>query len=99
MPPTPTPAPTAIPEIRKSDIVDFALESFTVSVGTTVTWTNRGGAPHTTTAGTPDQPTGQWDSDTLRRGDTFSFTFTQPGTFPYFCRIHPSIMRGTITVK
>jgi plastocyanin len=76
-------------------IVDFAFEpsDLTVSVGDTITWTNNeSGIPHTTTA---DE--GLWDSSTLRPDDTFTFTFTEPGTYTYLCTIHPS-MTATITV-
>jgi len=46
------------------------------------------------TAGTPD---GRFDSGFLEPGDTFTFTFTEAGTYPYFCLPHP-FMTGTITV-
>jgi hypothetical protein len=38
-----------------------------------------------------------WDSSVLTQGQTFSFTFTQAGTFPYFCEVHPN-MTATIAV-
>jgi hypothetical protein len=55
-------------------------------------------APHTTTAGFPEVPSGQWDSSTLNQGDDFFFTFQQVGSFPYFCEIHPDTMRATVEV-
>ncbi len=71
----------------------FGPDDLTVSVGDTITWTNdENGIPHTTTA---DE--GLWDSATLRPDDTFAFTFTEAGTFTYFCSIHPA-MRAMITV-
>ena len=39
-----------------------------------------------------------WDSGLLDTGGTFSFTFGTPGTFAYFCEIHPDIMTATVTV-
>ncbi len=79
--------------------VDVAIRGFafqpntiTVPVGTTVRWTNQDSVSHTTTSN--DRV---WDSGTLRQGQSFSFTFTKPGTFPYFCAIHPG-MTGTVVV-
>ena len=97
--PTPTaPTPTPTPEAVISNIVDFTLENLTVSVGTTVMWVNQDRAPHTTTAGTSrNKKTGEWDSGNLRQAESFSFTLNEPGTFPYFCNIHPD-MRATVTV-
>lgn len=74
------------------EIVDFAHQDLTVAAGTTVSWTNVGDVIHTTTSND-----GLWDSDILQSGQTFSFTFDQAGSFPFFCAIHPS-MTATITV-
>ena len=93
--PTPTPAPQEV----ISNIVDFTLENLTVSVGATVMWVNQDRAPHTTTAGTSrSNRTGEWHSGNLRQDETFSFTFDEPGTFPYFCNLH-SNMKATVTVE
>ncbi|MCZ6535029.1 MAG: plastocyanin/azurin family copper-binding protein [Chloroflexi bacterium] len=81
-----------------SDIKNFVLQDITIPVGTTVDWTNRDGVPHTTTSGTPSNPTGVWDSPFLSQDDSFPFTFTEEGTFQYFCRVHPSTMQAVITV-
>jgi plastocyanin len=70
----------------------FAPASMTVSVGTTVTWTNTDSTNHTVTA-----DDGSFKSDKLGTGTTFSQTFTKAGTFAYHCSIHSS-MTGTITV-
>ncbi len=76
----------------------FSPNTVNVNVGDTITWTNNGFAPHTSTSGT-SCPTGNgtWDSGTLSRGQSFSFTFTQAGTFPYFCSIH--CFTGTVVVN
>ncbi|MCH8986122.1 MAG: cupredoxin domain-containing protein, partial [Acidobacteria bacterium] len=76
-------------------IVNFSFNDqvTTVSVGDTVTFTNNEvGIAHTTTA-----TEGLWNSGLLASGDTFDITFTEAGTFNFFCSIHPS-MTGTITV-
>lgn len=72
----------------------FSPGEITVSVGTTVTWTNdEAGIPHTVSS-----DDGVWDSGSLEPGDTFSFTFDEAGAFAYHCNIHPS-MQGTIVVE
>ena len=73
----------------------------TVVAGTTVRWTNEDAIAHTVTSGVSDgssgTPDGRFDSPFLDQGDAFTFTFDEPGTYPYFCKPHPW-MRGTVTV-
>jgi plastocyanin len=71
----------------------FMPTPVTIPVGTTVTWTNRDSASHTTTS-----DSGLWDSGSLSTGKSFSFTFKQAGTFAYHCSIHPN-MHGSIVVS
>jgi plastocyanin len=71
----------------------FSPAQMTVPQGTTVTWTNKGPSPHTTTA-----DDGTWDSGTMEQGEDFSFTFDKPGTYTYHCSIHPD-MTATIKVS
>ncbi len=74
-------------------ISNFSFDGVTeVAVGTTVVVTNTDSAPHTWSA-----EDGTFDSGALGEGDTFEFTFTEAGEFPYFCNFHPS-MTGTIVV-
>jgi plastocyanin len=86
----PSNAPTVI-------ISDFAYQprELTVSPGTTVTWINRDDVPHTATA-EGDSPA--FDSKALDTDDKYSFTFTAPGQYPYYCKVHPH-MKGLIIVK
>lgn len=73
----------------------FSPKVLTVAVGTKVTWTNKDDEPHTVVnAGSPPA----FKSAALDSDDSFSFTFTQPGTYQYFCSIHP-FMTGTVVVK
>jgi plastocyanin len=65
----------------------------TVTVGETVTWRNTTLLPHTVTA-----IEGTFDSGKLNGGESFSVTFTKPGTFLYKCLIHPT-MKGTVIVR
>ena len=74
-----------------------------VSVGTTVTWTNNDSQPHTVTSGSNGQPDNKFNSSPnftplLNPGQTFSFTFTQAGEYPYFCTLHPNMV-GTVSVS
>lgn len=74
-------------------IVGFAYTPATVQVkaGTTVTWTNEDTAPHTVTF-----KNGMRDSGVLRQGQSFSYTFTTAGTYPYYCAVHPSMTASVV---
>ncbi len=73
-----------------------------IKVGTTVTWSNTSPAPHTVVSGTSAAPTTTFGSLTKilapNSSDTYSFTFTKAGEFPFFCSIHPAMI-GWITVQ
>ena len=64
-----------------------------VKAGTTVTFENDDDIPHLVVA-----TDGSFRSKALDTGDSFAFTFTKSGDFPYFCGIHPQ-MQGKITVS
>lgn len=73
----------------------FGPSRITIKKGTTVTWTNRDVEEHDVT---PDNPSGSWQqSSLLGRGDSYSVTFDEIGTYTYFCSPHPE-MTGSITV-
>jgi len=76
----------------------FYPQSLTVTKGTTVTWINMDFVQHTVTSGTDQAPTNLFDSHELSHMQGFSYTFNTPGTYTYFCDIHPSMV-GTIVVK
>lgn len=91
-----TSAPGADAGALSVAIIDNAFQAsdITVAVGTTVTWTNRGQRGHTVTS-----KDGTFGSNgTLQSGATYEHVFSTAGTFAYFCAIHSSIMKGTITV-
>jgi plastocyanin len=93
----PPAAASAAPSAGTGSAVSIANFSFqpaaiTISVGTTITWTNTDSAVHTVTA-----DDGSFTSDRLGSGATFSQTFATAGTFAYHCSIHAS-MKGTVTV-
>jgi plastocyanin len=76
------------------DNFTFTPASLKVKAGTTVTWTNRDDIPH----GIASSTNAFKKSKALDTDDSFSFTFTEPGTFQYFCYLHPH-MTGTIVVE
>lgn len=71
----------------------FAPDPVTVAAGQPVVWTNQDAAPHTATG--PDHA---WDSDTLKQGESYRFTPDTPGTYAYYCAIHPT-MKATLIVQ
>ncbi|MDT7803421.1 MAG: hypothetical protein QOI78_6854, partial [Actinomycetota bacterium] len=73
----------------------FSPATLTIAVGDTVTWTNHDTAPHNVVV--TDGPE-RFTSPTLQTGGTFSHTFTQAGTYSYYCAIHPD-MKATVTVE
>ncbi|HEU5434441.1 MAG TPA: cupredoxin family copper-binding protein [Thermomicrobiales bacterium] len=95
--PSPAPCAASTPAAGASvTIANFAFDpaEITVPVGTTVTWTNQDDVPHTVTS--DDKKT--FGSAGLDTGDTFQFRFTKPGTYGYFCSIHP-MMTAKVIVK
>jgi len=77
----------------KIDNFSFGPQSLSVSPGTKVTWKNRDDIPHTVVS-----TEGVFKSRVLDTDETFSFTFDKPGTYPYFCSVHPK-MTGQVVVK
>ena len=77
----------------KIDNFAFAPQRLTVKAGTTVTWTNEDDIPHTVTSSNK-----VFRSKALDTNDKFSFTFTTPGEYKYFCSLHPH-MTGAIVVE
>ena len=86
----PVPVPSAGVKI---DNFSFGPAQITVPAGTTVTWTNRDDIPHTVVS--DDK---LFKSNALDTDDKFSYTFAKPGTYPYFCSLHPK-MTGKVVVQ
>jgi plastocyanin len=100
--PVPTQAPAAAAQLAATEPNAVTIDNFafgpgaiTVAPGTKVTWTNRDDEPHTVVSA--DDPR-TFKSGALDTGENFSFTFDKPGTYRYFCSIHPH-MTGTVVVK
>ena len=75
------------------DNFTFNPQRITVKAGTTVTWTNKDDIPHAVVASAS-----AFRSKALDTDDSYSFTFTTPGTYEYFCSLHPH-MTGTVVVE
>ena len=75
------------------DPADYSVNVLTIPVGTTVTWTNEDSTMHTVTA-----VDGSFDSGFFDNGDSWSYTFDEPGEFEYFCLPHPW-MRAKVIVE
>lgn len=71
----------------------FSPEVLTVPAGTKVTWTNKDEVPHTVVSSDKRFP----QSGGLDTGDHYSYTFTTPGSYEYFCTLHP-FMKGKVVV-
>jgi amicyanin len=84
-----TPSPSEI----KIDNFTFTPATLTVQAGTKVTWTNRDDIPHTIVSSEQ-----KFKSKALDTDDAYSFTFSEPGTYQYFCGLHPKMV-GTVVVE
>jgi plastocyanin len=102
-PPTPAtqqgrPVAEAPPEKPNQVVIDnfrFQPRTLTVPAGTKVTWVNRDDVPHTATSTAKPRA---FDSKTLDTDEQFAFVFATPGSYEYFCAVHPH-MTGTVIVK
>ena len=98
--PTPAPAPTPTAGVRDVQLEYAQLESFTISTGTTVRWTNTESLVHNVESSRRLSPETVFASPALELDDTFTYTFDSPGTFEYGCTIpYHGIMTGVITVE
>ncbi|MEU4296797.1 plastocyanin/azurin family copper-binding protein [Kitasatospora aureofaciens] len=73
----------------------FAPATLTVKAGTKVTWSNTDPDAHTVTS--KQGSGGPLQSTALATNDAYSYTFTQPGSYAYYCTIHP-FMTATVVV-
>ncbi len=87
---------------------NFNPATVTINKCDTIRWVWAGAGMHTVTSGTAPTPDNKFCDDNNMdcanaplqgSGHTYSFTFTTAGTYPYFCRPHSGVMKGTITVN
>jgi len=85
---------TTVTGVTHMNMQNFAYQmaNIQVRVGTTVTWTNQDSVPHSVTF-----KNGMKDSSLLYQGQSFSYTFNTPGTYQYYCTVHPNMV-ATVTV-
>jgi plastocyanin len=79
-------------EVRVDNFT-FGPETLTVPVNSTVSWVNKDDIPHVIASND-----GLFKSKALDTDQSFSYTFTKPGTYPYYCSIHPKMV-GKIVVQ
>jgi plastocyanin len=82
----PADSPSGPETAIKIDNFSFSPATVTVPAGTTVRWTNRDDIPHTVVS---DDKT--FKSKALDTDEQFTYTFTKPGTYSYFCGLHPKM--------
>lgn len=81
------------------NIANFAFSpaTLTIKAGQTVTWTNNDSATHTVTSGTNRTFDGKYDKS-LKQGESWSHTYSDPGTYEYYCKPHTG-MTGKVIVQ
>ena len=81
------------------DKLTFIPKMKAIKVGTKITWVNKETAMHTVISGAPNAKSGLFESKTMGEGGKFSFTFTEPGIYKYYCGTHEDMMTAIIIVK
>ncbi|MDQ4133801.1 MAG: plastocyanin/azurin family copper-binding protein [Actinomycetota bacterium] len=87
-------------------LLAFRPDVVRVPAGSRLTWRQQDPGAHTVTSGVIEaqpggvvtRPDGRFDSGQIVEGQSFSLALDQPGTYPYFCSIHPSTMRGELQI-
>jgi plastocyanin len=90
-----SPTPAGAPYQVVIDNFTYSPATLTVPAGATVVWVNHDDVPHTVTSSTKPR---LFASKALDADDRFEHTFTAPGTYDYFCAVHPK-MTARVIVK
>jgi amicyanin len=102
LPTTPVPTPISQGSVSANTIAikNFAFDppALTVSTGSIVRWENRDSVPHRIIFIDKSGRDTNVDSTVLSPSQSWSNKFIQPGTYPYYCKIHPE-MKGTVIVE
>ena len=111
MPTQPAVQPTPMPGAAAAHVVNVGQGGFnfvesvsggsttSIKAGTTVQWNFVSSTAHTTTSGNCCTGDGLWDSGLMSSPATFTHQFNTAGSFPYFCRVHGTMMTGMVTVS
>ena len=91
------PVKSARPDCGPNDEC-YVPSKITIKPGETVYWQNQDAAFHSVTSGFYDDPDGLFDSGHIDPYEMFSYTFDEPGMYPYYCTLHPW-MAGQIKVE
>ena len=95
------PVTVVIPEgaaLPEDGQIYYDPEVLDVTVGTTVAWDNTDNTVHTVTSGAAPEADGTFDSEMMTAGGVFEFTFTEAGSYDYYCTFHPWMV-GTVNVE
>ena len=103
---TPDSVTSSPPDSVAIRLIAYRPDVLRVPAGTRVTWNQEDPGAHTVTSGVVEpqpggvvaKPDGRFDSGEIAEGRSFSLALDQPGTYAYFCSIHPSTMRGELQV-
>jgi plastocyanin len=79
--------------------IQFDPAEVTINAGETVTWTNDEAVAHDVDGSGPGGDFSSGPEGGMNEGDEFAFTFNEPGTYEYVCRVHAPGMAGTVTVR
>jgi plastocyanin len=79
--------------------IQFDPAKVTINAGETVTWTNDEAVAHDVDGSGPGGDFSSGPEGGMNEGDEFAFTFDEPGTYDYVCRVHAPGMAGTVTVR
>lgn len=87
--------------VGDNESLNFQPSTMTVVIGVnnTIVWNDLDAAQHTVTSTTVPMGAARFSSGVMNQGQVFTVTLTVPGTYRYYCTIHPTWMRGTIMVE
>jgi plastocyanin len=80
-------------------LFQFKPKTIEIAAGTTVKWENGDQIEQSVTAGSPGKPSGAFDSGFFTKDGSFEHTFSEPGTFTYFCKRHNSMTATVVVTK